>query len=191
MPHQIEIQDQKLYSKYRRSGWSSRRPEWPRYIKSRARSSSSPATTPVLLSNASHTNKPKAVVWYTVKLLYSENELIPVNPSKRWRLEILRRRRQPVLKYLASKEASKTQKHHSRLTQKHPFAHKALGLCITYTYTYTCCRLYTFIAKHFGFGIRILEFYKFLRYLKGKINGYKIDKFDWILQVVKTWHFFL
>lgn len=89
-----------------------------------------------------------------------------------------RRRRQPVLKYLVSKEASKTQKHHSRLTQKHPFAQKALGLCITYTYTYTCCRLYTFIAKHFGFGIRILEFYKFLRYLKGKINGYRIDKFD-------------
>lgn len=39
-----------LISTHRRSGWSPRRPKWPRCIKSRARSSSTPPTAPGLLS---------------------------------------------------------------------------------------------------------------------------------------------
>lgn len=67
------------------------------------------------------------------------------NSGRKWlsRVQKERKRRQPVLKRLASKEASKTQKHHSRLTRKHPFAHKALGLCITYTYNTPLAHYYS------------------------------------------------
>lgn len=79
-----------LISTYRRSGWSSRRPKWPRCIKLRARSSSTPPTAPVLLSKGSPRNKPKATVMlFSVGLLYLEEKWIPMSPSKRRRLEIL------------------------------------------------------------------------------------------------------